>query len=174
MPQYIGTWGVDEVTQADLVRHMVGRSIDQYFPQKTAPIGKELLRVEGLSRTGFFADVSFTLHAGEILGMTGLVGAGRTEVIEAICGVTRPSAGKIFLEGKQVDISSPHDALARGIGLLPEDRQKQGLFFILVDRAQHHACPRSDGLSKTACSTTRLNAPRRPLQRSDEDSRHLD
>lgn len=126
--QYIGTWGVDEVTQADLVRHMVGRSIDQYFPQKTAPIGKELLRVEGLSRTGFFADVSFTLHAGEILGMTGLVGAGRTEVIEAICGVTRPSAGKIFLEGKQVDISSPHDALARGIGLLPEDRQKQGLF----------------------------------------------
>ncbi len=126
--QYIGTWGVNEVTQADLVRHMVGRSIDQYFPQKTAPIGKELLRVEGLSRLGCFADVSFTLHAGEILGMTGLVGAGRTEVVESICGVTRPDKGKIFLDGKEVTIASPYDALGRGVGLLPEDRQKQGLF----------------------------------------------
>ena len=126
--QYIGTWGVNEVTQADLVRHMVGRSIDQYFPQKTAPIGKELLRVEGLSRLGCFADVSFTLHAGEILGMTGLIGAGRTEVVESICGVTRPDKGKIFLDGKEVTIASPYDALGRGVGLLPEDRQKQGLF----------------------------------------------
>ena len=125
--QYIGTWPVGEVSSGDLVRHMVGRSIDQFFPQKTSPIGKELLRVEKLSRTGFFADVSFTLHAGEILCLTGLVGAGRTEVVEAICGVTRPSAGEIFIEGKKTGIESPHAALKMGIGLLPEDRQKQGL-----------------------------------------------
>jgi rhamnose transport system ATP-binding protein len=125
--QYIGTWPVNEVSSGDLVRHMVGRSIDQFFPQKTSPIGKELLRAEKLSRTGFFADVSFALHAGEILCLTGLVGAGRTEVVEAICGVTRPSAGEIFIEGKKTDIESPHAALRMGIGLLPEDRQKQGL-----------------------------------------------
>ncbi|NLD59541.1 MAG: sugar ABC transporter ATP-binding protein [Clostridiales bacterium] len=125
--KYIGTWTVGEVTEADLVKQMVGRSIDQYFPKKTAPIGEELLKVEGLSRTGFFADVSFTLHAGEILGLTGLVGAGRTEVVEAVCGVTRKSAGRIFVEGREVDIRSPNEALKLGVGLLPEDRQKQGL-----------------------------------------------
>ena len=125
--QYIGTWGVNEVSETDLVRHMVGRSIDQYFPQKDAPIGKELLRVEKLSRTGYFADVSFTLHEGEILGLTGLVGAGRTEVVEAICGITKLTEGAIYLEGKKVEIKSPNDAQKKGIGLLPEDRQKQGL-----------------------------------------------
>lgn len=125
--QYIGTWGVNEVSPADLVRHMVGRSIDQFFPKKTSPIGKELLRVENLSRTGAFADVSFTLHEGEILCLTGLVGAGRTEVVEAICGVTKPSAGAVYVEGTRTDIRSPHAALKIGIGLLPEDRQKQGL-----------------------------------------------
>ena len=125
--QYIGTWGVDEVTEADLVRHMVGRSIDQYFPVKSAPIGEELLRVEKLTRTGYFADVSFTLHAGEILGLTGLVGAGRTEVVEAICGITKLTSGEIYIKGQKVEIVSPHDAQKKGIGLLPEDRQKQGL-----------------------------------------------
>jgi len=125
--QYIGTWGVNEVTEADLVKHMVGRSIDQYFPHKDAPIGKELLKVEKLTRTGYFADVSFTLHEGEILGLTGLVGAGRTEVVEAICGITKLNSGTIYLNGKPTVIKSPNDAQKKGIGLLPEDRQKQGL-----------------------------------------------
>jgi len=125
--QYIGTWGVNEVSEADLVRHMVGRSIDQYFPHKDAPIGKELLRVENLSRTGYFEDVSFTLHEGEILGLTGLVGAGRTEVVEAICGITKLTKGDIYIEGKKTIVKSPNDAQKKGIGLLPEDRQKQGL-----------------------------------------------
>lgn len=125
--KYIGTWDVGDISNEDLVRAMVGRSIEQFFPHKTAPIGEEVMRVEGLSRTGFFADVSFTLHAGEILALTGLVGAGRTEVIEALVGVTKPSAGKVFIEGKEVAIDSPNRALSMGIGLLPEDRQKQGL-----------------------------------------------
>jgi len=125
--KYIGTWPVSEVSSAQLVQHMVGRSIDQFFPEKTAATGEELLRVEGLSRTGYFADVSFTLHAGEILALTGLVGAGRTEVLEALCGVTKPDAGKVFVCGKPVVIQSPNGAKSLGIGLLPEDRQKQGL-----------------------------------------------
>lgn len=125
--RYIGTWPVSGITSEQLVKHMVGRAIDQYFPHKDAPVGEEALRVEGLSRTGYFADVSFTLHKGEILGITGLVGAGRTEVIEAMLGITHLDAGKIFLNGTQVQVQSPSDALRQGIGLLPEDRQKQGL-----------------------------------------------
>jgi len=125
--QYIGTWKIGEVTDAELVKHMVGRSIDQFFPVKSNPIGAELLRVEGLSQTGRFADISFTLHEGEILGLTGLVGAGRTEVVQAVCGVTRAS-GSVWIRGKRVTIKNPHDALAHSIGMLPEDRQKQGLF----------------------------------------------
>ena len=125
--QYIGTWNVGDVSEAELVKHMVGRSIDQYYPKREIRRGEELLRAEGLCRTGFFADVSFTLHAGEILGLTGLVGAGRTEVVEAICGVTKLDAGQVYLEGKPVTIKSPHEALQMGIGFLPEDRQKQGL-----------------------------------------------
>lgn len=125
--KYIGTWPVDEISSEQLVRHMVGRSIDQFFPHKDAKAGGEILRVENLSRTGYFADVSFALNAGEIVSLTGLVGAGRTEVIEALLGITRPSAGRVFVEGKQVQIHSPSDAMRLGMGLLPEDRQKQGL-----------------------------------------------
>ena len=124
--QYIGTWNIGDVTDAELVKHMVGRSIDQFFPVKVNPIGGELLRVEGLSQTGRFADISFTLHEGEILGLTGLVGAGRTEVVQAICGVTKAS-GDIYIRGEQVHIKDPHDAMTHSIGMLPEDRQKQGL-----------------------------------------------
>ncbi|MBQ4156995.1 MAG: sugar ABC transporter ATP-binding protein [Clostridia bacterium] len=126
--KYIGTWPVDGVDNAALVKHMVGRSIDQFFPENRSTIGMELLRVEGLSRTGYFADVSFSLHAGEILCLTGLVGAGRTEIVESICGIEKPTKGRIFLNGKPVTIKSPNHAMKLGIGLLPEDRQKQGLF----------------------------------------------
>ncbi len=125
--QYIGTWNIGDVTDTELVRHMVGRSIDQFFPVKQNPIGAELLRVEGLAQTGHFADISFTLHEGEILGLTGLVGAGRTEVVQAICGVTA-CTGAVYIRGSRVSIKSPYDALAHSIGMLPEDRQKQGLF----------------------------------------------
>ena len=107
---------------------MVGRSIDQFFPIKANPIGKELLRVENLTQAGYFADISFTLHEGEILGLTGLVGAGRTEVVQAICGITKADGGTVSVRGERVHIKDPHDALDYSIGLLPEDRQKQGLF----------------------------------------------
>ena len=121
--QYIGTYDVDGITNADLIKAMVGREITDLFPKP----GEEMLRVEGLSRTGYFKNISFSVRAGEILGLTGLVGAGRTEVVEAICGITRPDEGHVYLEGQEVHIRKPSDAMEKGIILLPEDRQKEGL-----------------------------------------------
>lgn len=125
--QYIGTYDVDGITNADLIKAMVGREIKDLFPKPEVKLGEEVIRVENFSRTGYFKDVSFKVRAGEIIGLTGLVGAGRTEVVESICGVTRPDSGKVFLSGKEVTIKEPSDAMKNGIILLPEDRQKQGL-----------------------------------------------
>jgi rhamnose transport system ATP-binding protein len=124
----VGTWMVDGVSERELIRAMVGREIDQLFPKIQVERGAELLRVEGLSRMGYFSNVSFTLHTGEILGMSGLVGSGRTEVAHALFGIAPADQGKIFVEGKEVTIRSPLDAIACGIGYLPEDRLQQGLF----------------------------------------------
>lgn len=125
--KYIGTWGVREISNEELIVAMVGREITQLFPKKPSKIGEELLRIEGLGQTGAFADVSFTLRKGEILGLTGLVGAGRSEVCQAIFGIMPYDSGKIYLEEKEVRINSPQEAMNLGIGYLPEDRQKQGL-----------------------------------------------
>lgn len=125
--QYIGTYDVDGISNADLIKAMVGREITDMYPKEDLKLGDEIFRVEGMSRTGYFKDVSFNVKAGEIIGLTGLVGAGRTETVEAICGITKPDAGKIFLEGKEISIKKPIDAMKAGIILLPEDRQKQGL-----------------------------------------------
>ena len=125
--QYIGTYDVDGITNADLIKAMVGREIKDLFPKPEVKLGDEMLKVENLSRTGYFKDVSFEVRAGEILGLTGLVGAGRTETVEAVCGITQPDSGKVYLEGKEVHIKKPSDAMEKGIILLPEDRQKEGL-----------------------------------------------
>jgi rhamnose transport system ATP-binding protein len=125
--QYIGTYDVDKISNADLIKAMVGREISDMYPKPEVKIGDELLRIEGMSRTGFFKDVSLDVHEGEIIGMTGLVGAGRTETMESVCGITKPDAGKVFLQGKELHIHKPADAMKEGIILLPEDRQKQGL-----------------------------------------------
>lgn len=125
--QYIGTYNVDEITNADLIKAMVGREITDLFPKPQVKIGGEVLRVENLSRIGFFKDISFTLHAGEILGFTGLVGAGRTEVIESVCGITHPDSGRVYLNNQEIHVKKPADAMDLGIVLLPEDRQKEGL-----------------------------------------------
>ena len=125
--QYIGTYNVDGITNADLIKAMVGREIKDLFPKPEVKIGAEMLKVEGLSRMGYFKNVSFAVHAGEIVGLTGLVGAGRTEVVESVCGITKPDEGKVYLEGKPIQIKQPSDAMKQGIILLPEDRQKEGL-----------------------------------------------
>ncbi|GMQ59438.1 sugar ABC transporter ATP-binding protein [Vallitalea sediminicola] len=125
--KYIGTWKVDEISNEDLIVAMVGREITQLFPKNEVEIGEELLRVEKLSKNGLFRDISFNLHKGEILGLTGLVGASRTEVCQTIFGIMESDEGKIFFDGEEVNIHEPKDAMKLGIGYLPEDRQKQGL-----------------------------------------------
>lgn len=125
--RHIGTWSAKEITQHDLVIAMVGREISQMFPKRTVHIGEEVLRVENLSRTGFFKDVSFSVRAGEIVALTGLVGAGRTEVCESIYGIYPADRGSIFLAGQEVSLDDPMRALGAGIGCLPEDRQLEGL-----------------------------------------------
>ncbi len=125
--KYIGTYDVDGITNADLITAMVGREIKDLFPKPEVQIGEEVLRVENLSRTGYFKDVSFNVHKGEILGLTGLVGARRTEVVQTIFGAEKLASGKVYLNGKEVKIKCPTDAMNLGIGLLPENRQIEGL-----------------------------------------------
>lgn len=125
--KYIGSYNVDEITNTELIKAMVGREIGDLFPKPKIQFGIEMLKVEGLSRMGYFKDISFSVRAGEILGLTGLVGAGRTEVVQSICGITKLNEGKISVQGKQVHIKKPIDAIKEGIILLPEDRQKDGL-----------------------------------------------
>lgn len=125
--KYIGSWKVDEISNEDLIVAMVGRKITQVFPVKKAAIQEEVFRVEELGRTGYFADVSFSVHKGEILGLTGLVGAGRTEVCQSLFGIEPFETGKVFLKQKEITIQNPKQAMNLGIGYLPEDRQLQGL-----------------------------------------------
>ena len=125
--QYIGTYNVAEIQPPELIKAMVGREVSDLFPKPEVKPGEEVLRVENLSRTGFFRDVSFHVRAGEIVGLTGLVGAGRTEVVQTIFGVEHYDTGRVFVDGKEVHIRRPQDAMRLGIGLLTEDRQNQGL-----------------------------------------------
>jgi len=124
---YVGTWNISDLTRDDLIKLMVGREITQLFPKKKARVGDEIFRVEGLSKMGIFADISFNLHEGEILGLTGLIGSGRSEVAQAIFGIYPADEGTIYIENKPVHIDNPLKAMKLGIGYLPEDRQKQGL-----------------------------------------------
>jgi len=125
--KYIWTRDVCDVSEADLIQGMVGRELTELFPKPEIEIGDEALRVENLCRTGYFQDVCFQVGKGEIIGITGLVGAGRTEVMETLFGVTKPDKGTLYLNGQAAQIRSPQDAMKRGLGLLTEDRQNQGL-----------------------------------------------
>ena len=123
----IVTAPVEGITVDEIVRHMVGRALTEQYPKGRVEAGKEVLRVEGLSKRGVCTDVSFSLRRGEILGLAGLVGAGRTEIVELIYGAKRRDSGRIFVDGREVSIRSTRDAVHRGIALIPEERKKQGL-----------------------------------------------
>lgn len=125
--KYIGSWGVNEITHEQLIVAMVGREITQVYPNKTNQMGEKILEVRGLGKIGYFADISFDLHKGEILGLTGLVGAGRTEVCQSLFGITPYDKGEVYVKDQKVKIKSPKDAMKLGVGYLPEDRQLQGL-----------------------------------------------
>lgn len=122
----VGHGFIRDVSRDQLISLMVGRSVAQVFPKVEVPIGEELFRVEGLSRGEEFADISFSLRRGEILGVYGLVGAGRSEVMQAIFGLSRADHGTLTLEGARLVIAAPEDAIGAGIAYVPEDRQVQG------------------------------------------------
>ncbi|MCF0134641.1 MAG: sugar ABC transporter ATP-binding protein [Blautia sp.] len=123
----VDTMMVADVTEKQIVNSMVGREMGDYYNKHEHTRGKEMLRVEGLTRKGVFQDISFAAYAGEIVGFSGLVGAGRTEVMEAIFGATHLDSGKIFLEGKEVTFKSPKEAIESNVGLVTEDRRRTGL-----------------------------------------------
>ena len=124
---YIATSSLAETTVDDLVQQMVGREVDELFPKLEAEIGEVVLEVENLSSTGLFRDISFTLRRGEILGLAGLVGAGRSEVARAIFGVDGYESGSVKLNGRPLPGGKPAESINRGLALVPEDRRKQGL-----------------------------------------------
>ena len=113
--------------EPELVRLMVGRSIDEQFPSRQVKAGKILLEVKNLSSAGNFSDVSFNVRAGEVLGIAGLVGAGRTEVLRAIAGADTFDSGVIQIQGKEVPNSQIAKKISLGLGMVPEDRKAQGL-----------------------------------------------
>jgi ABC-type sugar transport system ATPase subunit len=146
--RHVASRPTEGLTEDDLVQLMIGRKLSQYFPDHTgrAP-GGELLRVERLTHRGRFEDVNFSVRAGEVVGLAGLVGAGRSEVAQAIFGLDPDAAGSIYVEGKRARVRSPRDAMALGIGLVPEDRKKQGLVLSLLCR-ENTTLPTLERLSR--------------------------
>jgi ribose transport system ATP-binding protein len=132
--QYVATKRIQDTNREEIIRMMVGRELNESIPKRPAPVGEPLLEVRGLTRNGVFSDISFTVRRGEILGIGGLVGAGRTEVARAIFGADPIDAGEISLQGKRVRPRSPREAIELGIGLVPEDRKSQGLILNMVIR----------------------------------------
>jgi len=125
---YIGLQRADSLDGDSLISMMVGRELSQLFPQREKPIGELLLKVRDLRLDGVFKGVSFDLHAGEILGIAGLMGSGRTNVAETLFGITPSDGGEIVLDGQPLRIGDPHRAIEKGLALLTEDRKLSGLF----------------------------------------------
>lgn len=126
--KYVGKRDVHEVTESDLVSMMVGREIGNLYGVSAEALGEEYFRVDGLSREGFFRDISFNLKRGEIIGLAGLIGAGRTQIGRSIFGIDPHDSGRIFLDGTEIHISKPRSSIENGIAYLTEDRKGQGLF----------------------------------------------
>jgi rhamnose transport system ATP-binding protein len=125
--EMVGKGLIKDTSQNEIVRMMVGRSVDAIFPKRKAEIGAPVLSVQSLSHPTEFDSISFELRRGEILGFYGLVGAGRSEVMQAIFGITRPTGGSITLDGKVINPRSPAEAIEAGIVYVPEERGRQGV-----------------------------------------------
>ena len=125
--QYINTKKISETDLTDVIRMMIGREIGDRFPERDTKIGDVVFEVKHLSCPGVFQDVSFGVHAGEVLGVAGLMGAGRTEIMHAVFGDMPHTTGEIKIKGTPVSIRSPIDAMRHGIGFITEDRKTEGL-----------------------------------------------
>jgi ABC-type sugar transport system ATPase subunit len=128
--QLVGTVQPQTADQGQLIRMMVGRSLGEIFPSRKPPRDEVALEVKGLGREGSFSDVSFSLRRGEVLGMSGLVGSGRTQVVRCLFGAEPPDRGELFVDGKRANPRSPREAVNEGIALLTEDRKRDGLVLI--------------------------------------------
>ena len=124
---YIGVKNIPETNMNEIVKMMIGREIGERYPSTNVKIGKEVLKVKELTRKGTFHDVNFSVRAGEVLGVSGLMGAGRTEIMQAIFGNLSYESGTIEIDGKEVKISNPRQAMEHGIGFITEDRKTEGL-----------------------------------------------
>ena len=124
---FIKTCGTDEITIPQLIELIAGRKLENLYPKEPTLIGEEVLHVEHLNRISEFEDISFSVRKGEVLGFCGLIGAGRTEIMQAIYGLTKLDSGSIFLNGKPINISSPEVAIKNGISFVTEDRLRQGV-----------------------------------------------
>jgi ribose transport system ATP-binding protein len=145
--KHIATRLLSEVTVDELVRLMANRDLKEHFPKRRVTPGKELLKVEGLGRKGALHNISFCLRAGEVVGIAGLLGAGRTELARALAGADRCDSGRIVRDGEVVTFHTPADAIRKGIGLLPEERKAQGLVAALTV-ARNMALPHGRKLAR--------------------------
>jgi inositol transport system ATP-binding protein len=132
--RHVQTLPAAQLDRGKLIALMVGRELTHMFPKEHAEIGDVVMSVRGLTRKGLVEDITFDIRQGEILGLAGLMGSGRTEVLEGIFGVARLDAGEIWIKGKQARIREPADAIACGLGLLTEDRKKTGIMGVLSVR----------------------------------------
>ena len=146
-----------ETTNDEVVRKMVGRELEDYYPQKIAEIKEAILEVKGLTQKGRFEDISFSVKSGEILGFSGLMGAGRTEIMRAIFGIDSFQTGEILLEGKKLTIKAPSDAIAQGIGFLTENRKEEGLVLDYSLR-DNISLPSIDGFKKFGIIDTKAES----------------
>ena len=146
--KYIGEGTIADITVDKIVQMVIGRSLEQMYPKLEAEQGDIILKVESLTKIGLFKNISFDLHKGEILGFFGLVGAGRSEVMQTIFGIDTKTSGEVFINGEKISIINPSNAMNHGLAYLPEDRQIQGAILAMnirenitlpiIDRTSRH------------------------------------
>ncbi len=145
--KYIGTHDIDKISKNEMIQMMVNRELKEQYPRMTMDRGEEVLKVAGMNRKGVLKDISFSLHRREILGITGLIGSGRTELARILFGVDRFNDGEFIIKGEFVNIKSPRKAIHLGMGFLTEDRKSQGLI-LKLSLQQNISLPSIERLSR--------------------------
>jgi len=149
---YVNTWHAEDIDNNILIQNMVGRELDDYFPKQKVQIEDTMFEIRGFTQQGKFEDISFQVRKGEIFGIAGLVGAGRTELMHAIFGLDKPDTGEIYLEGKKLTIRKPQDAIRQGIAYVTEDRKQEGLV-LQMSVAHNITLPSMDVFKRTGLIT---------------------
>jgi len=151
---YVNTWEAKEIDNNVLIKNMVGRELSDYFPKKEVKVKDVLFEIKNFSQGNKFRNISFQVRSGEILGIAGLVGAGRTELMHAIFGLEKPESGQVYLEGSPITITKPKDAIRQGIAYVTEDRKSEGLI-LQMSVAHNITLPSMSVFSKGAFIKTR-------------------